>query len=439
MGEERIEIELSVDDPAGSPFAPGGRADVLTARGPGGPPDGYERRLVFAALGAGIVGLAFGWMLGRSTAPVESFVAAVTAPTTIAERNPIEPIEAPPPETTTPPNASVVAPSTASPPSTVDPARVSEPETSPAALDDRLVGQPIEIVSVGFGRNVAWLDLTAQTITTRDLELPPFGRPDLFVGDDWALMPSSDPGFPGTLLQGDAGPADLVFDGSFELLGADGDGLWVADRGDGDPVGITVRLLDLSGGDTGVELVLPSVPDAIDPGGGLLVKAGGAWFTVSALESTRITDGELLAAGSTTAVARECDAAFECRVVAIDRGSGERSDVAVRTDSETALVERSPGRFSSVTDDGSAAIVSVVRPSESTTPSLAVLDLTTGELANVGATRDDSLVTFTPDGRFLLFLGGGRLLAYDRLDGAVFDVSSALSTPETFGVRVIGG
>ncbi len=61
-----------------------------------------------------------------------------------------------------------------------------------------------------------------------------------------------------------------------------------------------------------------------DPGGGLLAYTSGDLFDLDPSGATRITTGEIMALGADTAVVSECNEAFVCGHVVIDRRTGER-------------------------------------------------------------------------------------------------------------------
>ena len=74
----------------------------------------------------------------------------------------------------------------------------------------------------------------------------------------------------------------------------------------------------------------------------------------------------------------------------------------------------------------------------STQRSLGVIDLTTGEVNDIGPTQDVDQIVWTPDGRFVLFIAGGRVVAYDTESSFIAVVADELVAIDAFGVRPAG-
>jgi hypothetical protein len=115
-----------------------------------------------------------------------------------------------------------------------------------------------------------------------------------------------------------------------------------------------------------------------------------------------------------------------CAVRRIDRTSGATTDVVDPTLASAAAVQSAVGPTgSAVAPDGSVVVVST----QATGGGWQIGDLTTGtwlavpELAHVGP------VVWAADSAAAVFLADDRLWLYDRVGGAVHDLSDVLRIP----------
>jgi len=324
----------------------------------------------------------------------------------------------------------------------------AEPVVDDIELDARLVGLPIEIVAIGADRRLVTVDLTLGTLTVFAVEAQPFGRPMVYVGDDWTLIPSADAALPSTLVRG-APPTEHVdqvdVGVAADIVGVDGDVIWVAQPTA--TVDVSVRSIDLAAGSdeaTSPDIVVPADPAGGDPAGGVVVSAPGGWYRVDDSTRERLTGGELIALGTDLMLVRDCSENLDCSLFVLDRADGRATRIEARSDSSDTRrwsIERLDGCPAQISPDGSAALVGVndgSAPGPATV--LGLFDLTTGNLSVIGETGAADQCAFTPDGRFVFFLrSGGGMFAFDRSDGDVIEVVDGRLTPEAFGVRSAGG
>jgi hypothetical protein len=224
----------------------------------------------------------------------------------------------------------------------------------------------------------------------------------------------------------------------WEVAGTtDGEGIWLlsaelADGGHGVARSATID------GERISEIALPGAPSMFDPAGGFVVDAPGGSFRVTGEGAAHITDGELLAIGRDVAVAHECDDALHCAVVVIDRDTAERRPLDLDLPlADTGLRTVASVGAESVSPDGSAAFVEVVNPAGGGTgqPTLGLLDLTSGAVVEIGPAQNIDQTVWTPDGRFVLYIKGGKIVAHDRTSADEVDVAAELIAVDAFGVR----
>ncbi|MDW3214004.1 MAG: hypothetical protein R8G01_08425 [Ilumatobacteraceae bacterium] len=397
----------------------------------------------------GIIALGVGWMLGRSGPDTSPSVAPVVA-STIAVGDPVATID--PVPTTAP--ATTGAPQPASPAATTEPARPPMIETDvdvPAAL----LGQPIEIVAYGNGRQLFHLDLGAVTLRSQRVTAQPFGRARLLVGPTWALFPSNDADLSSTIVWDDGRAAAVEAGTSDQILGvADGGALWWVVPAPDLRAGVIVQRRTVQGEFDEVIAGVPVAPSGVDPAGGVLLELADGWFGVEPQRAVTdpesgaarvvapavasITSGRLLAISAGLALVEECDDRLVCARIVVDRATGERR--AIEPDEYTGPVRYALVGGSSVAPGGRSAVVEVLDPDDraSTQRSLGVVDLVTGAVDDIGPTQDVDQVAWTPDGRFLLFIAGGRVVAYDIEAMLVSVVADELVAIDAFGVRATG-
>ncbi len=451
---EWIEVELSPTDGFGTP-APA--SSVTTASDDLGPSSWASGRGVVVPLVVGLVALGAGWVIGRagggSPTPAPNVGPVIEAADPVGAIQPVPTTATTSAPTSAPDNGPFVTP---------DPTAVGTVEAVVDVVSEHQVvvapdlrGQPIEIVAYGNGRQLFRLDLATSRLVTRDVASQPFGRARLLVGPTWSLLPSSEAGLDSTLVWDDGRRIDVDVGPASQVIGvADADSLWTMFE----PVsttGIVVHRRGIDGRPRDEIGVVPSVPNWVDPAGGVVVELPGGTFGVRPQPTvetdagdarviepvvTPITEGRLLALGVDLAVAEECDALLVCSTYVIDRASAERRTLDVDGGSG-GLVPYAFAGAATVAPGGGAAVVELLEASERTSAqrSLGVVDLTTGVVTEIGPTQDVGQTAWTPDGRFVLFIRGGRIAAYDTESDVTVVATDDLVAIDAFGVRVIGG
>jgi len=442
---ERIEVELMSGQSPDSPFA---RPQVAAASGVSGDPGGGpDRRVVVIAAAVAVVALALGWVLGRSASG--GIDDSVGAGEITAARTPVAPIDpADTPATTDDAATSTVASDTAAP-AEMEPDASAEasagddtPSVGQVDVAASVMGQPVEIVTYGNGRQMLRLDLSTGTLVTQQVSRQPFGPPNLLIGDEWVMLPPPDPDLSTIVVVDDGTVTELPLGPIWQLAEtADRTGLWVmspelAAGGAG-----TIERMPISGG--GVEeLPLVGRPSRLDPRGGFVVDAPSGSYRVDADGVSQITTGELIAIGRDVALAEECDAALVCDVVVIERSNGARTKIDVaRPLDDTFLTSIAIVGGESVSPDGALAMIRVVNASDRSSGQavLGTVDLASGAFVEIGPAQDIDQTVWSPDSRFLFYNRGGKIVAYEPATGIGHVVAEALIAVDAFGVRAVSG
>ncbi len=452
---ERIEVELVSTAGPASPFSRSAPDGAVIEAGRAQPGGGTNRAAVIATI-VGVVALGFGWALGRAGADGTSAVQpSVTAAITNTE--PDQAIEAVPvtqaPSPTTIPTPTVPGTESAATPSgeqAVPATQVSDVEVAAAVR-----GLPIEIVAFGNGRQLFQLDLTSSRLLTTEVDTQPFGRTVVLVAPDWVLLPSNDAALPSTVVRPDGSATEVELGASWQVAGiADEGSIWqVGPSSEGADTHIQRRSIR---GDFGEEVAgLPEFPSGVDPAGGVILElpgrivrvepqpaivdpsTGAARGAVPIVEE--ITSGRLLALSATVAVVEECADDLTCARIVVDRATGDRRVLDDAGVHQNDLAPYGPVALPSVSPDGRLAVVELLEPSDraSSQRSLGVMDLATGSVDEIGPTQDVGQVAWSPDGRFVLHISGGRIAAYDTETAETVVIVGELVAIGSFGIRPV--
>jgi hypothetical protein len=188
----------------------------------------------------------------------------------------------------------------------------------------------------------------------------------------------------------------------------------------------------------GQAIELPTAPLLADPAGGLVVQVPGGVFQVVPDQATRITPGRLVALGPDRALTNECDEQLVCDYGVVDRSTGTRVPLPLdpalgeQPYLETTWTATSGSAFSA---DGRAVAFEWIDPARGFGRWFVVLDLETGAFVEVGRSQEAVPYAWAPDGRVLLYVYGGRLMALDLDTGVANSIVSDLVAVETFALR----
>ena len=460
----RIEIEL-VDSRDGSSAFARDAPDAAIVQGDADRPPAGNARFVLVSALVGVGALALGWGLGRSS----NDGASVSPPSPIDEAavdrsQPVESIG------TAPPTTPAVAPSPIEPMTTSDVVAADSSPRSLIVIEDVvdvasvLQGQPIEIVAFDIGRQLFQLDLTTSRLSATEAAVQPFGKNEVLVAPDWVLLPSNDASFLSSVVGRQLFQLDQVdFGASWQVVGlADSGSVWWIDPMLNEGSGTVVQRRSINGDLLDEIVMLPVSPSAVDPAGGLIVELPGRVLTVrpepsvvdpetgistvADPEISSLTTGRLLALGADTSVVEECEDDLTCGVFVVDRATAERRPLAradarvdARVDDGAGPVPYGRVGAASVAPDGSAAAVELFEPADggSSRRTLGVMDLLNGTVTEIGPTQDVEQIAWSPDGRFLLHIQGGRLTAFDTQTGESVLVADRLTAIGSFGIRAV--
>ena len=404
-----------------------------------------DRRAFLIATTVGVLALVLGWLIGR-TGGSDDVATGDTGPPVTTE---VEPAELPPGDTLPSAVTTITRPRPTTTTSTLAP-----PARDFVEVDPRLAGIELTLVGVERGNVLVDLDLAAQTMTRRDLGGLRIEPGVLVAGDDWVAIASPYGeqiwvvGDDGLREQVDLGePWGLLWQAGTDRFWREVDEFGWDQSAFSEPT--TYEEIDLTGEPTGVVLELPFDMWSwqTDPGGGLLVERAGKLYTVDESSISLIGTGELIALSGDIALMRDCDEQLVCGLFVVDRSSGDVRPLPVGTVAgEPKLVGAMWGWFSSamsntISPDGEMCAVMV---SAADGPVLALLDLRSGDVVEVGEDHAVPMVVWSPDGRFVFFLTGydgfgtyegGDLNAYDRRTGEVFPVLSEIGAWESLVAR----
>jgi hypothetical protein len=250
------------------------------------------------------------------------------------------------------------------------------------------------------------------------------GGVSMLVGPDRVIVRPYDK-MPGYEVRDGRPATDLpaVFGEQGPLLpGPDRNHLW-AQTGTGNQT--VMRLVGYDGRPTGVSIRIPEAGQAgSDEAGYLTFYGTGGVYLARPGVVRRITAGELIAAGPTRWLTRECDDQYRCQTVVTDRNNGARRVVASQPDGY--------GDVGVIAPDGSNA--ALIRMTDSGAPVLHIIDLATGvdRRSAVSIDLDNTYgggqVAWSPDSRWLFVVGAnGRIVAQEARTMRILDLG--VTTP----------
>jgi hypothetical protein len=195
----------------------------------------------------------------------------------------------------------------------------------------------------------------------------------------------------------------------------------------------TLRLIDLTGRPNGPTIPIPQdlyrpIPDGT--GYALLTGTGGVYLaTLGGL--TRVTSGQLLAAGPTNWLVRECDTTDQCQTLAVDRATGTRQPVAM-------VPGRLFGSLGLISPDGAFAAV-FEQDRTGARPAVHLIDLRTGtdRLPNLPLhPTGDGAMAWSPDSRWLFVANeDGRIWPLQAATAEVHELATPLPPVNQIAIR----
>ncbi len=308
--------------------------------------------------------------------------------------------------------------------------------TAPVASD---VGHPLlgattgwELIGLG-AEGVVRIQPAAGRITRTPL--PPLnttGPVSLVAGPDWTMVRPLDSvagylvpdGQPARQLTGELSHGGPV------APGPDGSSVWIIKVTESGPV---MTLIDTQGQPAGPTLAFPRdgggqlTPDGT---GYLIFEGVGGAYDVRPDGMHRITTGTVVAVGPTRWVVLECDDAYRCTTVAVDRRTGAR-----RTLSASSQAYRP---FGVVSGDGARAAFFTTDPTGQTVTHLVNLASGGDRVLPLPSqvNGDSSTLAWSPDGRWLFVASPtGTLYTVEAATGQVRDLGVHLPSVTQIVVR----
>ena len=313
----------------------------------------------------------------------------------------------------------------------------AEPSTVTAALTAARPIGPTGLVISAAGRTGGIGVVSIDRLELTTWRSPPLGRGPaaLIVVDDGVLVLPTEgvDAFITTPTNTTTLGEQLTANGPV-LPGPTNDTVWVPDAASRSG-GVGYRLQRLDGAvaeDLGESVI--DIADAVllgsDGRGALVIERRGDVFVVGVDGASRLTSGELIAIGATTAYTRECDSLADCVVVRIDRATDARSPVDINpviADSLGAASARGAALGSTVSPDGDVLVSQLPAVNGGLEPELqtVLLDIVTGQLTFVDLHANDQPVVWNDASSFAALLVESTVHVYDRaandtvtLDGA---------------------
>ncbi len=381
-------------------------------------------RLVVTATVVGVVGVLFGWMLGRTSGaePDETVAEDATATSAADSR----PSTGPFASADTLPEADIEPPRTTAPRTTTT---LAETVVSPIELDQRISGLPVRLVGLRSDNRLVEIDLTVGTLSERRVPAISGFEPGLVVaGDDWILLPQID-GSRMRLLRDDGTESELsVGDQWAVVVVPERDELWRTGMQQGFGDTLTYERVDLLGEPLGTPIEMPwrSWAVAADPSGGLVTTVNGKVYRIDETGVEQLALGELIGLSTNVVIVRQCDETMQCGLQVVDRATGEIRDVPgdpteTRGSDVESLLNWGRSHNSVVAPDDTAVVVVAPGPN---TIGLGLVDLGSGRFTPMAEYAGSGTVAWSPDGRFVFYLDGGIVSALDRWNGDTFTVAS---------------
>jgi hypothetical protein len=456
---ERIEIELTSHEPA----SPGGRS----RRAPGGVPDGAsveagdpddpgpgllgtERgRLIAVAAATAALALVVGVLVGRlGSGDVASSegTEASTADSTTTTRGPGN-------RDTLPRAPEILAPTTTRPErpttTTIDPERMTEGSIQ---IHPDVPPDPVELVGLTVNGEMIRIDVTTGATVSTRVDGSVGGPPSVLAGRGWVLVPTFDPQVASdqeaTVIYDDGSRSSVLVGAGWTgwptFLASGNTTVWRIDSQE--ETGQPIRLVELTidGSETGVTIELDGFyPQMTDPRGGVVVHAPGGYYVLGPDSRARLTSGQLIALGRRRAVVNECDDQLECGYFVVDRSTGARTSLIL----DPALGERPSIELGGwwsfrepMSPDEGALLVLTWDNSGGGRQAIGVLDLATGEHAEIGGSMDQPMqMEWSPDGQRVYWLDGGRLKVFERSTGESVLLSDDLDRLNALTLRPSSG
>jgi len=276
---------------------------------------------------------------------------------------------------------------------------------------------------------VARVELAAGRVTwTRVPPLDSSGPTAFLVGSGWAMIRPLDnvagylvrDGRPATALPGELGR------GGDALPGPDPATVWLN-------LDQALRLIDLTGRPSGPTIPIPQdlyQPTSDGTGYALLIGTGGVYLATPG-GLTRVTSGQLLAAGPTRWLVRECDATHQCQTLAVDRATGTRQPVAM-------VPGRLYGSLGLISPDGALAAV-LEQDRSDARPAVHLIDVHTGadRLPNRPLhPTGEGAMAWSPESRWLFVADeDGRIWPLQAATAKVLELGAALPPVNQIAIR----
>ena len=324
---------------------------------------------------------------------------------------------------------------------------VTENEVTFSSPPEAAVG--LDLVTVGRVGGMTLIDLDdARSTSWNTPALPGNSSPQLFADDAQVLAVSGNGnvGFLSSYGSSTALDDDQIPQG--RLLRGPRPGLVWARNSDG-TAEIDQITLNLNGTRPTSDLRQLRLPDGTivggDSTGGLVVDSGGDIYVMSGGDAgvsrgiDRLTPGEILAIGATTALVRECDESLGCTTARLDRATGERT--AIRTTGvPSADGHDGPDGFpldGSMSPDGDVVLARFRSVGTASDPPTVVekwflFDLATDNSTGIPEPDENQPIIWNDDSSYAAFVADGNVRLYERATNTIIEVDTRRSDVRGF-------
>lgn len=309
-------------------------------------------------------------------------------------------------------------------------------ETTTIEVAPEVAQLPVELVGTEGDGTLVTLDLPSGAMVQRPdtgINGSTGGPPRIAAGPGWVLLPDWNQDR-SVLIEDGADPVAVDLGPPWLLVEAATTGqFWRIDDQALSGRPRDAELIDRFGEPVGDPLPIDSASILADPAGGVVVTTTGGTYSVTTDGATRIVDGDVLAIGADRALARHCDEQLACRHVVVDRSTGDMRPIEIDADFGRAdNYYFGGGDVRTIGPDGRTAAVAWI--TSTGTPMVSLVDLETGTVTDL-SNFSETVLRWSPDGRFAFYLEVGLPMAHDLATGESYVIADDLPRLDRLALR----